>query len=190
MKTCEEPGCEATKLVARGLCTTHYHRARRAGQLPKRTTRELFFAKLQPDAQCLVWQGSINSTGYGTFNAGGKTVLAHRYAWELENGPIPAGAEIDHTCHTTACCLPAHLRLADRKQNMEHQKGAHKGSTSGIRGVYWNKDRQRWQVQVRHNKVPHYGGLFEDIKDAEAAAMRIRRELFTRNDGDRTPARS
>jgi len=171
--------------MARGLCSKHYSQARRAGKLGRRSTHELFLAKLVPDSGCLIFTGAINSTGYGSFNAGGRPMLAHRYAWEQANGPIPDGAEIDHTCHNTACCFPAHLRLADRKQNMEHQKGAHKGSTSGIRGVYWNKNRQRWQVQVRHNKIPHYGGLFEDIKEAEAVALKLRRELFTRNDLDR-----
>lgn len=138
--------------------------------------------------ECLEYTGHRDRLGYGKLRAYGKPMLAHRFAWELENGPIPEGLYLDHTCHNPPCCNVAHLRLATQKLNMEHQLRAHKGSTSGVRGVHWNKARQRWQVQVRHNKTPHYGGLFTDLAEAEAVAKRMRNELFTRNDADRMPA--
>lgn len=36
-RTCEEPGCHTTDLIARGLCGTHYRRHRYLGTLPART---------------------------------------------------------------------------------------------------------------------------------------------------------
>lgn len=185
MKTCEGDGCASDKIIARGLCAKHYSQARRAGKLDRRTTEELFLAKTIPAGECIAWTGGLNKDGYGIFRFNGTPGLAHRYAWIREHGPIGTATEIDHRCHNRACVNPAHLRTAGRKLNMEHQAGAHKGSTSGVRGVYWNKDRQKWQVQVRHNKIPHYGGLFDDLAEAERVAKSMRLELFTRNDADR-----
>lgn len=145
-------------------------------------------ARLKPEGECLVYTGHRDRLGYGKLRAYGKPMLAHRFAWEIENGPIPDGLYVDHACHNPSCCNVTHLRLATQKQNMEHQLAAHKGSSSGVRGVHWNKARQKWQVQVRHNKIPHYGGLFDVLAEAERVAKAMRLELFTRNDADRKAA--
>lgn len=106
MQTCGE--CGNTKITARGLCSKHYTAARRAGKLPVRTTQQRFESKVKQDGDCLTWQRARNKDGYGLFRGDNGTMLAHRYAWEQSNGPIPAGAEIDHRCHNTACVNPAH----------------------------------------------------------------------------------
>lgn len=35
---------------------------------------------------------------------GGKTVLAHRLAWQKKFGPIPAGLFVCHKCDNPPCC--------------------------------------------------------------------------------------
>ena len=148
---------------------------------------EGFHHRTERKGECLEYTGHRDRLGYGKLNNKGRGMLAHRFAWELENGPIPEGLYLDHICHNPSCCDVAHLRLATQKQNMEHQRKAHSTSGSGVRGVYWNKDRQRWVVQVRHNKKSHYFGLYEDLAEAERVAIAKRNELFTRNDADRAP---
>lgn len=137
---------------------------------------------------CLEYTGHRDRNGYGKMNVHGRGMLAHRFAWELEHGPIPDGMYLDHRCHNPACCNTAHLRLATQKQNMEHQTRAHKGSKSGVRGVYWQAQRGKWAAQVRHNGVSHYLGLFEDIQEAAEVVKAKRLELFTHNDADRKVA--
>lgn len=44
---------------------------------------------------------------------GGKLVMRHRWFWELSNGPIPSGMEIDHMCKNRRCCNIDHLQLLD-----------------------------------------------------------------------------
>lgn len=145
-------------------------------------------ARLQPDGDCLVYTGHRDNLGYGKINVKGRGMLTHRYAWELANGRIPDGLYIDHICHNTSCCKIEHLRLATQKQNMEHQLRAHKGSSSGVRGVYWNAQRKMWQTQVRHNGKAIYCGLFATVEEAAEAVKQKRLELFTRNDADRQVA--
>jgi hypothetical protein len=60
-------------------------------------------------------------------NVGGKTVLAHRIAYELANGPIPDGLCVMHICDRKTCVNPEHLTLgsiADNNADMR-QKGRH-----------------------------------------------------------------
>lgn len=145
-------------------------------------------ARTRQDGDCLTYTGHRDKNGYGKLTANKKPYLAHRFAYELANGPIPAGMVLDHICHNTSCVNPAHLRPATHKQNMEHQTAAHKGSKSGVRGVYWNAARRKWVGQVRHNRVSHYLGVFDTIEEAADAVLAKRLELFTHNDADRLPA--
>jgi hypothetical protein len=83
----------------------------------------------RPDlGPCWLWCGGFtkpNSTsagGYGLFSPGGrrhggKTVLAHRFAYELVHGPLPYREPLDHLCETPACVRPEHVRLASTREN-------------------------------------------------------------------------
>ena len=38
-------------------------------------------------------------------------IMYHRYVWEVANGAIPKGYEVDHMCKTRACCNVDHLQI-------------------------------------------------------------------------------
>ncbi|MGH9072800.1 MAG: HNH endonuclease [Acidimicrobiales bacterium] len=38
--------------------------------------------------------------------AEGRAWKAHRLAWQLAHGELPAGVRIVQTCHNAACCRP------------------------------------------------------------------------------------
>jgi len=48
---------------------------------------------------------------------GTTVLLAHRVAWTLTHGEIPADMTIDHLCRNRRCCNPAHLRLLTNVEN-------------------------------------------------------------------------
>lgn len=69
-----------------------------------------------PD-ECWEWQGRKTQKGYGRLERNGKTIRAHRLAYEIANGPIPCGKMVLHSCDNPPCCNPAHLRMGTARDN-------------------------------------------------------------------------
>ena len=72
----------------------------------------------QREGECLVWMGSRNKKGYGRIGIKGRLQGVHRVAWELLNGPVPDGLEIDHLCGNRACVEITHLRAVTHLENV------------------------------------------------------------------------
>lgn len=150
-----------------------------------------FWPKVDKTETCWNWTAYLDRHGYGRFGRGSRTagvIFAHRFAWEAENGPIPEGMDLDHTCHNTACVRPSHLRPVDRKRNMENLVGAYVTSASGVRGVSFDKSRGLYRATVTHNYKQIQVGRFETLEEAREAVEAKRLELFTHNNKDRKPA--
>ena len=180
---CSFDGC-GRPVLARTLCGGHYSQQWRGGVLvPLRsaagTFDERFRAYVQESDGCHLWTAAT-SRGYGVLRDGRRLVRAHRYAWELVNGPIPAGLEIDHVCRVRHCVNPAHLRLATRKQNTENV-GVRRDSRTGARGVRMTP-RGRFRAEVRHNGRAYSAGVFATLEEADAAVRAKRAELYTHSE--------
>lgn len=77
----------------------------------------------EPNSGCHLFLGALLN-GYGQIGDGqGKVVRAHRAAYELERGPIPAGLELDHLCRTPCCVNPYHLEPVTRRENQRRGMG-------------------------------------------------------------------
>jgi hypothetical protein len=71
-----------------------------------------------PSGECLLFVGSHDKLGYGRFSFGGRTVLAHRFAYESVHGLVPEGLELDHLCRTPACVYVDHLEAVTHRENI------------------------------------------------------------------------
>jgi hypothetical protein len=187
-RTCGFTGCGRPH-EARGLCAGHYLQQRRGKPITalrvEMTLSERIDLHTDKTGDCWLWTASKTRDGYGQVRADEKPRLAHRVAYELAFGAIPAGMQIDHRCRKRACVRPDHLRLATNKENGENQAGARSDSKSGVRGVYWNAASRKWVAQVVHNGRQHHLGYFATVEEAGAVARAKRLELFTHNDADR-----
>jgi hypothetical protein len=89
---------------------------------PKRrpTLRERLLSKavINWETGCWEWTASKTGDGYGKLGVNGKTRDAHAVAYELIEGPVPDGLELDHTCRVRRCINPAHLEPVTHRENM------------------------------------------------------------------------
>lgn len=87
-----------------------------------------FWAKVrraEPD-ECWEWTAHRNEDGYGTFvlnGRAGKTVKAHRFAYESLIAAIPDDLVIDHLCQNTGCVNPWHMEPATNRENILRSQG-------------------------------------------------------------------
>jgi hypothetical protein len=91
-------------------------------------TKTRFWSKVYRPTMwaCWEWTGGLLTTGYGQFGTRKyppRTRLAHRVAYELVNGDIPQGLDLDHLCRNRACVNPAHLEPVTRRVNLIRGNG-------------------------------------------------------------------
>lgn len=70
-----------------------------------------------PD-ECWPWFRSLSTSGYGQFFFNKRLHTAHRVTWELANGPVPEGLQLDHLCRNRRCCNPSHLEPVTGLENI------------------------------------------------------------------------
>jgi hypothetical protein len=112
--------------AARPVAERFWEKVSKDGPVPAR----------RPDlGPCWPWTAGINVPrgGYGMF-ALRKGIIrrSHRIAWELTNGPVPAGIWVLHHCDNPPCCNPGHLFLGTPKDNTADKIA--KGRSNHTRG--------------------------------------------------------
>lgn len=73
---------------------------------------------VDPETGCWNWLLHRIPTGYGQVRVRGRAHLAHRFNWEMANGPVPDGLELDHLCRNRGCVNPAHLEVVTHHENL------------------------------------------------------------------------
>lgn len=84
-------------------------------------------------SECWYWRGAQNRQGYG--ESGAPDHKAHRLAWRLFRGEIPAGMNVLHRCDKPYCVNPDHLFLGTQKDNVQDMIQKGRRHTTGPSGT-------------------------------------------------------
>jgi hypothetical protein len=110
--------------------------------------------------------------GYWIIRINKKDYLAHRLAWLYVTGEWPT-KDIDHKDGDKTNNAFENLREVSEIHNSQNQRRAHKGSKSGILGVY--QKGSRWVSTICIDKKPKHLGSFSTPEAAYAAYIAAKR---------------
>jgi hypothetical protein len=119
--------------------------------------------------------GSLDITeGYIKIKVDNKSYKAHRLAYLLMNGTFPKEC-VDHINNNKSDNRWCNLRLCCSSKNQMNVLLS-KNNTSGIKGVHWKKQLNKWGVSIAINYKKFHIGYYEDIEDARIAIEAARKK--------------
>lgn len=149
-----------------------------------------YYFNYNPETGKLYWKVSLSSkapigsevggidqtTGYVQLRVNNKRHYARRVVWEMHNGPIPKGMQVDHINHIRYDNRLCNLRLVSCVDNARN-KGKSPKNTSGYTGVYYRKDCGKWRACISVNNKTVNLGTFETKEEALAARKLAEKRL-------------
>lgn len=126
--------------------------------------------------------GVVNTAGYKVVNIKGKIYLIHRIIWEMFNGPIPEGMQIDHIDRNRLNNHLWNLRLVTPEGN-SHNLSKMKNNTSGVTGVHKvvRGNNEYWAARIDFKGKGKHLGYFKHFEDAVAARKQAEKDLWEDN---------
>lgn len=176
-KTCSVDNCER-KHYARGYCSAHHQRMLAGKEINVR----LRVLRRYGDSKChplyRTWGGmhsrcnNSKSTSYKYYGAKGVAVCKR---WnDFRNfvedmGERPEGMTLDRYPDKNGDYEPSNVRWATYKQQRENQ-GLSSRNSSGIKGISYDKTRNKWYVKISGI----YLGRFKTLNEATKALTALR----------------
>lgn len=135
--------------------------------IPEFTAKQLrnFWRKVDVRGpnECWNWTAFKNPKGYGMLCVNKRTLLAHRCALALSDGPNPNSMGALHSCDNSACCNPRHLRWGTVADNM------------------WDRDSRGRNAQCKG--AAHGRAKLDEAKVCEIRASTLPARVFAEKHG-------
>jgi len=113
--------------------------------------------------------GYINDNGYVIISVHGRDYRAHRLAWLYKKGYFPEH-DVDHLNRIRHDNRWSEIRHVTRQCNLRNSE-KRKDNTSGVAGVCWSKNRQKWVAAIGINNKTHKLGSYSDFSEAVLARL-------------------
>lgn len=113
-----------------------------------------------------------DAEGYIATTIDGRHTYMHRFLLNPKSSE-----EVDHKNRRKQDNRRCNLRIATRYQNAANSS-INKNNKSGVTGVYFDKDRDKWAVQITKNGTVYSLGRFDNKEDAIKTRLEKELELF------------
>lgn len=179
MKLCCVEGCNG-KYHAKGYCSKHYKQIKRYGHILERTKYDSNEIIEYEDYAEIVLYDINNEECARTMIDLEDVEKVKGYKWAYSYGyainysvsflhrlimNCPDDMVVDHINHNKLDNRKENLRICTQQQNMMNRT-TQSNNTSGVTGVNWDKQANKWRVQIAINREHKTLGHYEDIEDA------------------------
>jgi len=113
--------------------------------------------------------GCLGLDGYIRIAINGRLYLASRLAWLYVYGYFPENI-IDHKDRIKHHNWIDNMRETSKQCNAINT-GNPTNNTSGVKGVYWEPRRNKWNASVKINQKKKYLGSYKDFDNAVCARL-------------------
>lgn len=115
--------------------------------------------------------GCVEARVSGSRNDG-RRIKLHRFILGLKTS-----AQIDHADLNPLNNCKSNLRIATGSQNAAN-RSLRSDSTSGFKGVSWDKTAGKWRAYLTKNKKRFHAGFFDEKSDAASAYDTMAKKHF------------
>jgi hypothetical protein len=118
--------------------------------------------------------GHLKKNKYSVIGIDGIVYPIHRIIYKMFNSDFDGF--IDHIDGNPANNRIENLRVASPAQNQSNAK-LRTDNTSGVKGVSFDKSKNKWKVRLQVNNKPILLGNFEDFEFAELVMVEARQKF-------------
>jgi len=167
-RKCSVEGCEG-KFLAKDLCRKHYNRDHRAGNLEIRQSHGMYKSSTYSSWQCMKDRCyRRDNAAFKYYGARGITVC-DRWKDSFINflndmGEAPKGLTIDRI-ESDGNYEPSNCKWST-KSEQSYNRRKQSNNKTGIVGVWYDKNRNNWQVSINFNKKTDRLGRYNDFFEA------------------------
>lgn len=116
--------------------------------------------------------GSLDRKGYRQVNVNKKVYKLHRLIYLYHHNHIPK--ILDHIDGDKLNNKIENLRAASPSES-QCNRGLQKNNSSGIKGVYWDKNRKKWEAYCQYQRKKKTLGRYNTKEEAELVAKSYRK---------------
>ena len=111
-------------------------------------------------ADCIEWEGSLDTAGYGQKRVKGRLMRATHYVLREQLGvDVPSGMMACHTCDNRKCVNGDHLWIGTNADNMADMKAKGRGRAPQGTDQHLSKLTEEQVLFIKANYVPRHPEL-------------------------------
>jgi len=119
------------------------------------------------------YKWSLTKEGYILSYLNKEYIYLHRLITEAKPEEY-----VDHINHDTLNNLDENLRLCTNSQNLQNHTKLPSDNTSGIIGVCWINEKNKWRAEIQVNKNKIHLGYFDTFEDAVDVRIQAEAKYF------------